>query len=219
MYIYIYHHPSQFAFAETCARTDVMISCKESDVVHYNLCKVSSLKLRPNAVCFTTHKNEWEIFSVLPIAFPLLMWRFRVDALFDVVHSAMGDRKVPRTEEASAALHMLGIPRWSYNTQKLFCIMLFLEMLVCFFVVVVDNIRHLEARFQFFASAWWFEMTENGCRLTRKLRKRAGTEPNTTIGQLVKTRMPVGCGTTDISDTKKAHAQPVAGKFDAHMHA
>ena len=44
---------------------------------------------------------------------------------------------------------------------------------------------------------------------------RAGTEPNATIGQLVKTRMPIGCGTTDISDTKKAHAQPVAGTFDA----
>ena len=62
-------------------------------------------------------------------------------------------------------------------------------------------------------------MIENGCHLTRKLRKRAGTEPNTTTGQLVKTRMPIGCGTTDISDTKKAHAQLVAGKFDAHMHA
>ena len=32
----------------------------------------------------------------------------QVDVLFDVVHSAMGDRKVPRTEEAGAALHMLG---------------------------------------------------------------------------------------------------------------
>ena len=30
------------------------------------------------------------------------------DALFDIVHSAMGDKKVPRTEEACAALHMLG---------------------------------------------------------------------------------------------------------------
>ena len=39
------------------------------------------------------------------------------------------------------------------------------------------------------------------------------------IGQLVKMRMLIGCGTTDISDTKKAHAQPVAGEFDAHMHA
>ena len=114
-----------------------------------NLCKVSSLKLRPNAVCFTTHKNEWEIFSVLPIAFPLLMWRFRVDALFDVVHSAMGDRKVPRTEEASAALHMLGIPRWSYNTQKLFCRMLFPEMLVCFFLLLLTRFVFWELAFSF----------------------------------------------------------------------
>ena len=60
------------------------------------------------------------------------MWCF--DTLFDVVHSAMGNRNVPRTEEASAALHMLGTPRWSYNAQKLFCIMLFPEILVCFFL-------------------------------------------------------------------------------------
>ena len=33
------------------------------------------------------------------------------DVLFDVVHSAIGDRKVPRTEEAGAALHMLGALR------------------------------------------------------------------------------------------------------------
>ena len=46
-----------------------------------------------------------------------------------------------------------------------------------------------------------------------------GIEPNAMIGQLVKTRTPIGCGTTDISDTKKAHAQPVSGEFDAHMHA
>ena len=35
----------------------------------------------------------------------------QADALFDVVHSTMGDRKVPRTEEAGAALHMLGALR------------------------------------------------------------------------------------------------------------
>ena len=36
-----------------------------------------------------------------------------------------------------------------------------------------------------------------------------------------KMRMPTGCGTTNTSesDTKKAHAQPVADEFDAHMHA
>ena len=48
---------------------------------------------------------------------------------------------------------------------------------------------------------------------------RAGIEPNATIGQLVKTQMPIGCGTTNTSDTKKAHTQLVAGESDAHMHA
>ena len=46
-----------------------------------------------------------------------------------------------------------------------------------------------------------------------------GIEPNATIGQLATTRTPIGCGTTNISDTKKAHVQPVAGEFDAHTHA
>ena len=35
----------------------------------------------------------------------------RVDTLFNVAHSIMGDRKVPRTEEAGVALHMLGALR------------------------------------------------------------------------------------------------------------
>ena len=142
---------------------------------------------------------------------------FRVDVLFNVIHSTMCDRKVPRTEEASAALHMLGTPRWSYNAQKLFCIILFLEILVWVFVVV-DKIHHPGARFQLLASAWRFEMIENGSRLARKWCIRVGIELNATIGQLVKTWMPIGCGTTNISDTKKAHAQPVAGEFDAHTH-
>ena len=34
-----------------------------------------------------------------------------------------------------------------------------------------------------------------------------------------KTRTPTGCGTTNTTDTKKAHVQPVAGTFDAHTHA
>ena len=31
--------------------------------------------------------------------------------------------------------------------------------------------------------------------------------------------MPTGCGTTNTTDTNKAHAQPVAGTFGAHTHA
>ena len=62
-------------------------------------------------------------------------------------------------------------------------------------------------------------MIENGSRLARKWRIRVGIEPNAMIGQLVKTRTLIGCGTIDISDTKKAHVQPVAREFDAHTHA
>ena len=81
------------------------------------------------------------------------------------------------------------------------------------------EIHHPGAGFQLLASAWQVEMTENGSRLARNQRLTTGIEPNAMIGQPVKTRTLIGCGTTNISDTKKAHAQPVAGKFDAHMNA
>ena len=38
------------------------------------------------------------------------------------------------------------------------------------------------SRFRLLASAWRFEMIENGSRLARKWRIRAGVEPNATIG-------------------------------------
>ena len=101
----------------------------------------------------------------------------------------------PRTEEAGAALHMLGTLRWSYNAQKLFCIVLFLKILVCVFL---DEIHHPGARFRLLVSAWRFERNENGSCLARKWCIRAGIEPNATIGQLVKMWTPTGCGATNI---------------------
>ena len=122
----------------------------------------------------------------------------RVNALFNVIHSAMGDRKVPRTE-AGTAFHMLGALRWLYNyTQKLFCVTLFL---VCVSFLLFSSPGSSLSASHF--SMAIFEMTENWSRLARKWRIRAGTEPNATIGQLVKTRTPIGCGTTNISDTQK----------------
>ena len=47
------------------------------------------------------------------------------------------------------------------------------------------EIHHPGARFQLLASAWRFEMIENGSRLARKWRTRGGTEANATTGQLV----------------------------------
>ena len=50
---YIYGPPSQFAFAEMCARTDVRIGCRQSDIVHYK--EICEKRLCSNYV--TTHKN------------------------------------------------------------------------------------------------------------------------------------------------------------------
>ena len=105
--------------------------------------------------CCTLQRNLWKVFSLelcpklmLCVSWPINIngkssayflslficdMTFQVDALFDIIHSTMGARKVPRTEEASTELHKLGTPRWLYDAQKLFCIILFLEILVCVF--------------------------------------------------------------------------------------
>ena len=66
--------------------------------MHYNeICEVSVLELCPNAVdgISKTHKtgnlqHTFYHFSFVDVTLP-------VDTLFDVIHSAMGDRKVPRS--------------------------------------------------------------------------------------------------------------------------
>ena len=162
---------------------------------------------------------KWEIFCVLPIAFPLLMWRFELMRC-SVIHSAMGDRKVPRTEEVDAALHMLGALCWSYNAQKHFCIHILLpKILVRIFCCWRDS--HPEARFSM--SIW----NENGSRLARKWRIWARIELNATIGQLVKMRTPIGCGMTNpwVNTTQKVPQQTFAVAADlmsaslSHLHS
>ena len=86
---------------------------------------------------------------------------------------------------------------------------------VCF----SGEIHHTRARFWLLALAWRFEMTENGSRLTRKWRIRAGIEPNAMIGQLVKTRTLIGCGATNISDTKRhMHNRLLANLMPTQTH-
>ena len=120
----------------------------------------------------TTHKLiKWEIFSVLPIAFPLLMWRFQLTwCLMSYILPWMTEM----SQEAGAALHMLGALHWSYNAQKLFCRYILPRK---FGVHFFDKIYHL--------GAWRFEMVENGSCLTGKWCKRVEIEPNARIGQLV----------------------------------
>ena len=117
----------------------------------------------------------------------------QVDMLFDVVHSTKNWRSRHCTSHAwRSALIILRTETVLYHTLPR-----------NFGVRFFGEIHHPGACLGLLASAWRFEMTENGSRLTRKWRIRAGIEPNTTIGQLVKTWMPIGCGTTNISDTKR----------------
>ena len=150
--------------------------------------------------CPTTHKNGK---SLVYYHLSSLIRRFELT-------SYILPRATEKSQEAGTALHMLGTLHWSYNAQNLY---------IYFSWKVWCAISHWGACFQLFVSAWQFEMIENGSHLARKWCIRAGTEPNATIGQLVKTWMPIGCGTTHTTDTKKAHAQPVAGAFDTYMHA
>ena len=171
-----------------CARTDAMISCRESDIVHYK--EICEKHLHSNYV--TTHKKLMGNLQRTSYRFSFVDVTLQVDALFDIVHS---DKSwicrrwtshawrsaliVQRTE--TVLYHTLP---WNFGGR--------------FF----GKIHHPGARFWLLASAWWFEMIENGSRLARKWRIRAGVEPNTTIGQLVKTWTPIGCGATNMMPTR-----------------
>ena len=199
-----------------------MIGCKESDIVHYK--EICEKHLRLNYVKMLCVSQPIKSNGKSSAYFLLLfLWWCDVSSWHVVQRRTFryGQQKSPKNWRSkrctSHAWHsVLIIQRtetFLYNALPgnvgvHFC-----------FVLFFDKIHHLGTCFQLLASAWRFEMIENGSRLARKLSIRAGIAPNAMIGQLVKTRTPIGCGTTNISDTKKAHAQPVAGEFDAHMHA
>ena len=62
--------------------------------------------------------TKWEIFSVLPIAFPLLMWHFQLTCCST---SYILPWATEKSQEAGTALHILGALHLLYNAQKLFC--------------------------------------------------------------------------------------------------
>ena len=113
----------------------------------------------------TTHKNGKSSASY---HFSLLMWRFKLTHRSTLHILPWATEK---SQDAGAALHMLGALRWSYNAQKL-------NILYSSWKVWCV-IYHQGALFQVFASAWRFEMSENRNCLTRKWHIRAWTEPNT----------------------------------------
>ena len=96
---------------------------------------------------------KWEIFSVLPNAFPLLMGHFML------MHHSMSyipPWVIPKSQEADVALHTLGNLLWSYNARKLFCstynrYIFFQEILVCIFLT---RFATWELSFSFGIASW-----------------------------------------------------------------
>ena len=112
--------------------------------------------MRPNAVKTASHNHKMGNIQRTSYHFSFVNVMLPVDASFDIVHSAMGDIKVPRSRHALNMLSAL---------HRLFCRYILPGK---FGVQFFDKIYHPGARFLLFASGWPFEMTENGSRLTRK---------------------------------------------------
>ena len=116
----------------------------------------------------------------------------QADALFDVVHSAKNWRSKHCTSHAWRSALII------QRTQTV----LYHTLPGNFGVFFFGEIHHPGACFRILTSAQRLEMIENGSYLARKWCIWVGVEPNATIGQLVKMRMPIGCGTTNISKQK-----------------
>ena len=112
-----------------CAGTDVMIGCRESDIVHYR--EICEKHLHSNYV--TTHKINRKSSAYFLSLF--LCWcdasRWHIVRCCTFHHGQQKSPKKWRSRRCTS--HAWLSVCWSYNAQKLFCIILFLEILVCVF--------------------------------------------------------------------------------------
>ena len=145
---------------------------------------------------------KWEIFSILPIAFPSLKWCFELTCH----HSAMGDRKVPRNRCCTLHAGCSALIKQCTET-FLYMYIFFLEIFMCFFFLWDLLPRRLLSAFCYGMAIW------NGWKWKWELNQMLR------LVSWCKKWMLICSGTTNTTDTKKAHVQPVAGTFDAHTHA
>ena len=139
--------------------------------------KCISTQMMPKCEDSVSQPIKREIFNVVPIAFPLLMW------CFQLIHSSTLytlSQATDKSQEAGAPLNMFNVLHLSYNAQKLFCIYSSWKVWCAFFGWDLSP-----RSFQLFASTQRFEMIENRSCLTRQRCIRVGIEPNGTTGQLV----------------------------------
>ena len=85
------------SFPKTCQMSS-MNGCRKSDVVHPKK-TVKSVSTRITSKCCEGSISQpinWKIFSVPTCLFSFVDVTLQIDRLFNVVHSATGNRKVPR---------------------------------------------------------------------------------------------------------------------------
>ena len=107
-----------------------MIGCRESDAGHYK--EICEKRLHSNYVCCEdgiSQPIKCRIFSIHPIAFPLLMWHFQVTRhIFP-----HGKQKSPRQQALHLTCWVLCIDRTMHRNVSVD--IFFLESLVCNFLM------------------------------------------------------------------------------------
>ena len=100
VYMVLHHN-----FPKTCARCLTWLAAEKAmlctTIFFFKLWKASPLKLHPNTVKIASHNHKMGNIQRTSYCFSFVKVMLPVDALFDVVHSAMGDSKVPRSRHCT----------------------------------------------------------------------------------------------------------------------
>ena len=156
---------------------------------------------------------KYKIFSVLPIAFPLLMWRFQ---LMRRSMSYILPWATKKSQEAGAALNMLGALHWLYNAQKLFWRYILPGK---FGVQFFDEIYHMGAHFQLSLQYGDLKWLKREVVLPGSNTRERELNQMLWLVSWFKTQMPIGCSTNNNTETKMhTHSQSLAHLISTCMH-
>ena len=188
-----------------------MIGCRESDAGHYK--EICEKRLHSNYVCCEdgiSQPIKCRIFSIHPIAFPLLMWHFQLTR--HIFHH--GKQKSPRQQALHLTCWVLCIDRTMHRNVSVD--IFFLESLVCNFF---DEIYHMGAHFQLslqYGDLKWLkrEVVLPGSNT----RERELNHMLWLVSWFI-TQMPIGCSTNNNTETKMhTHSQSLAHLISTCMH-
>ena len=139
--------PSLFNFPETWLVADRMMLCTTKNFVKSFSAQITSKCCKDGV----SQPIKWEIFSIFPIAFPLLMRCFE---LICHLTSYILQWVTGKSQEADTALHMLVALHWSYNAWKLFCMYILPRNVGVPFFFFLTRFTTWELAFSFGMTIW-----------------------------------------------------------------